>query len=102
AREYDNQAQQSYIAAPILSDEEANKQELVIMDLDYQLGDRENQFENKDDEILLSSKWDTDFSLGGREKYSANDEMAKWSLESLFLPSLEMPLYFDLELTSNR
>ncbi|CAG8581825.1 17268_t:CDS:2, partial [Dentiscutata heterogama] len=53
--------------APILSDEEANKQELVFTDLDYQieLGDRENQFENKDNEILLSSEWNTDFSLEG-------------------------------------
>ena len=30
AREYDNQAQRLHIAAPILSDEEADEQELAI------------------------------------------------------------------------
>ncbi|CAG8760238.1 12501_t:CDS:1, partial [Ambispora leptoticha] len=43
--------------------------------------------------------WDTDFSLGGREKHPADDEIAKWSLNSLFISSLEMPVYFDSEFT---
>ncbi|CAG8811132.1 1560_t:CDS:2, partial [Gigaspora margarita] len=30
-----------------------------------EFGEHEHQFENKDDEILLSSEWDSDFSLGG-------------------------------------
>ncbi|CAG8839183.1 968_t:CDS:2, partial [Gigaspora margarita] len=32
---------------------------------------------NKDDEILLSSEWDSDFSLEGRKKYSTDNKMAK-------------------------
>ncbi|CAG8608871.1 7515_t:CDS:2 [Cetraspora pellucida] len=66
-----------------------------------ELGDHENQFENKDDKILLSSEWDADFSLGGREKHPANNETAKWSLDLFFVSSLEMPLYFDSEFTFN-
>ncbi|CAG8797237.1 7387_t:CDS:2 [Cetraspora pellucida] len=30
-----------------------------------EVGERENKFKNKDDEILLLSEWDADFSLGG-------------------------------------
>ncbi|CAG8489568.1 17285_t:CDS:2 [Cetraspora pellucida] len=42
AREYDNQAQQLHIAAPILSDKEADEQELAIMDLDYRVSDNDS------------------------------------------------------------
>ncbi|CAG8843480.1 33126_t:CDS:2, partial [Racocetra persica] len=98
-----------HVAAPILLGDENVEQELVVTDLDYQVsddenedsaaeeeqrwenlinewiefGERENKFENQDDEILLSSEWDADFSLGGREKHPADDETAKWSLDSL-------------------
>ncbi|CAG8817349.1 1893_t:CDS:1, partial [Racocetra fulgida] len=59
-----------------------------------EFGNRENQFEDRDDEILMTSDWDTDFGLGGREKHPADDEEAKWPLDSLFISSLETPLYF--------
>ncbi|CAG8729867.1 533_t:CDS:2, partial [Racocetra fulgida] len=51
-------------------------------------GNRKNQFEDRDDEILMTSDWDTEFE-------------AKWSLDSLFISSLETPLYFGSEFTSN-
>ncbi|CAG8572003.1 17776_t:CDS:2 [Cetraspora pellucida] len=129
AKEYDNQIRRLHVAAPILLGNENVEQELVVTDLDYQVsdnddveegtatrshnqknrsleenedlvGERENKFENKDNEILLLSEWDADFSLGGREKHPADDERAKWPLDLLIVSSLEMPLYFDSELTN--
>ncbi|CAG8854417.1 12244_t:CDS:1, partial [Gigaspora margarita] len=79
--------------------EEEQKWETLISEW-IEFGKHEHQFENKDDEILLSSEWDSDFSLEGREKHPADDETAKWPLDSLFVFSLEMPLYFDSEITN--
>ena len=81
-----------------LGEEEQRWENLISEWIEF--GEHEHQFENKDDEILLSSEWDSDFSLGGREKHPADDEMAKWPLDSLFVSSLEMPLYFNSELTN--
>lgn len=81
--------------------EEEQRWEYIINEW-IELADRENQFENQDDEILLTSDWDSDFSFGGRDKHPADDETAKWPLDSLFISSLEKPSYFDSELISNR
>ncbi|CAB4419113.1 unnamed protein product [Rhizophagus irregularis] len=55
--------------------------------------EHENQFDNADDATLLSSEWDTDFELGGRTIHPADDDTAKWILESLFISNLESPTY---------
>jgi hypothetical protein len=55
--------------------------------------EHENQFDNADDATLLSSEWDTDFELGGRTIHPADDDTAKWILESLFVSNLESPTY---------
>ncbi|CAG8735089.1 9344_t:CDS:2, partial [Cetraspora pellucida] len=98
-----------HVAAPILLGDENAEQELIFTDFNYQISNdsdveegtkHENQFENKDDEILLSGEWEADFSLEGREKHSANNKMAKWPLDLLIVSSLEMPLYFDSELAN--
>ncbi|CAG8528174.1 5917_t:CDS:2 [Scutellospora calospora] len=87
----------------LMKNDETPEQELIITDLDYQVSSdnednveeetttrsyRENQFENKDDKILLS------------KKHPADDETAKWPLDSLFVSSLEMPVYFNSELAN--
>ncbi|CAB4490557.1 unnamed protein product [Rhizophagus irregularis] len=55
--------------------------------------EHENQFDNADDATLLSSEWDTDFELGGWTIHPADDDTAKWILESLFISNLESPTY---------
>src|SRR4051794_23411935 len=55
--------------------------------------EQENQFDNTDDATLLSSEWDIDFDLGGRTIHPADDDSAKWILESLFISNLESPTY---------
>ncbi|CAB5390390.1 unnamed protein product [Rhizophagus irregularis] len=55
--------------------------------------EHKNQFDNADDATLLSSEWDTDFELGGWTIHPANDDTAKWILESLFISNLESPTY---------
>jgi hypothetical protein len=61
------------------------------------LGNRENKFDDDDDEIFLSTEWDNDFSLGGREIHPADDNTAKWNLNTLFEPSLESPAFLGLD-----
>ncbi|RIA79756.1 hypothetical protein C1645_745708 [Glomus cerebriforme] len=59
--------------------------------------EHENQFDNTDDATFLSSEWDTDFELGGRTIHSADDDTAKWILESLFISNLESPTYLGID-----
>ncbi|CAG8691615.1 14440_t:CDS:2, partial [Cetraspora pellucida] len=84
---------------PILSDNEIDE-ELTITDLNYQVSDNENEINSeknatarssnqtnqnfdedlvteKDDEILMTSDWNTNFCLGRQEKHPADDEEAK-------------------------
>ncbi|CAG8853472.1 623_t:CDS:2, partial [Gigaspora margarita] len=84
SKKYDSQVCKLHVVVPISSGDKGTEQELVNSDLEYQVsnnsyyieedkttrrqmkiefGKHEHQFENKDDEILLSSKWDSDFSL---------------------------------------
>ncbi|CAG8495801.1 3156_t:CDS:2 [Scutellospora calospora] len=101
---------QEHIWAPISSDDKIVEQELTIIDSNYQVSDNEDKDnveeatassnENFEDENLITE--DTDFGFGRREKHPADDESAKWSLDLLFISSLEKPLYFDSELTSNK
>ncbi|CAB4399227.1 unnamed protein product [Rhizophagus irregularis] len=58
-----------------------------------ELGNRENQFEDKNDADFLSSEWDSDFNFAGRELHPADDELAKWMLSTLFEISLESPAF---------
>ncbi|CAG8641312.1 23883_t:CDS:2 [Dentiscutata erythropus] len=55
--------------------------------------DDENQFEDEDDYIFSSSEWDHNFSLAGYTIHPADDENAKWPLESLCIPDLEPPSF---------
>ena len=59
--------------------------------------EHENQFDNTDDAILLSSEWNTDFELSGRTIHPADDDSAKWLLESLFISNLESPTYLNTD-----
>lgn len=56
--------------------------------------EHENQFDNIDDEIFLSSELG-DFELGGRTIHPADDDLAKWPLVSLFVVNLESPTFLD-------
>ncbi|CAB4415694.1 unnamed protein product [Rhizophagus irregularis] len=58
-----------------------------------ELGNRENQFENNEDECFLSPEWNNDFDFAGRNVHPADDERAKWSLSTLFESSLESPSF---------
>ncbi|CAG8850419.1 9430_t:CDS:1, partial [Gigaspora margarita] len=42
-----------------------------------EFGEHKYQFKNKDDEILLSSEWNSDFSLKEQEKHPADNKTAK-------------------------
>ena len=59
--------------------------------------ENESKFDNSDDVTLLSSEWDTDFTLGGQTNHPADDNSAKWQLELLFSSTLESPTYLDTE-----
>jgi len=72
----------------IIIDDEEQKWSQLIEEW-IELGNRENQFENNDEEIFLSSEWNSDFNLAGREVHPADDETAKWHLITLFESSLE-------------
>ena len=52
----------------------------------------ENQFDNIDDATFFSDL-DTNFEFGGRTIHPADDDLAKWSLNLLFIPNLELPTY---------
>ena len=58
--------------------------------------EHENQFDNNDDEVFLSSELDN-FDFGGRNIHPADDDLAKWLLVSLFDTNLESPLFIDKE-----
>ncbi|CAG8482467.1 633_t:CDS:2 [Ambispora leptoticha] len=78
--------------------DETVEHEPTTIGFDYQT----NQNSEENEDLVTGeeqSDWDTDFSLGGREKHPADDETAKWSLDSLFISSLEMLVYFDSEFT---
>jgi hypothetical protein len=55
----------------------------------------ENRFDNADDEALLSSEWDANFDFNGRTIHPADDDSAKWSLQSLFIATLESPTFLN-------
>ncbi len=76
----------------IITDDEKQKWSQLIEEW-IELGNRENQFENNDEEIFLSSEWNSDFNLAGREVHPADDETAKWRLITLFESSLESPSF---------
>ena len=76
----------------IITDDEEQKWSQLIEEW-IELGNRENQFENNDEEIFLSSEWNSDFNLAGREVHPADDETAKWRLITLFESSLESPSF---------
>ncbi|CAG8845285.1 9988_t:CDS:1, partial [Gigaspora margarita] len=98
ASESSNWTNQNFEDEDLITEEEQEWENTINEWIE--LGERENQFEDQSDEILLTSDWDADFGFGGREKHPADDETAKWSLDSLFISSLEAPSYFDSELTS--
>jgi len=54
---------------------------------------QENQFHNDDDEYMYSSELEIGFELGGRRVHPAEDNLMKWSLESLFIDELESPTF---------
>ena len=58
-----------------------------------QNNNKQQTFDNADDATFLSSEWDTDFELGERTIHPADDDTAKWILESLFISNLESPTY---------
>ncbi|CAG8698118.1 16616_t:CDS:2 [Dentiscutata erythropus] len=100
-RECKREMQRLHIAAPIPN----NKDKELEPDGDelYQvkwinLGIQENQFDNQDDQIFISSEWDSDFNFANREVHPANDNSAKWSLETLFVSSLEAPSFLGSDL----
>ncbi|CAJ0920918.1 1366_t:CDS:2 [Entrophospora sp. SA101] len=54
---------------------------------------QENQFHDDDDEYMYSSELEVGFELGGRRVHPAEDNLMKWSLESLFIYELESPTF---------
>ena len=58
-----------------------------------ELENYENQFEDEEDYIFSSSEWDQDFSFAGRTVHPADDENAKWPLDSLCILDLEPPSF---------
>ena len=62
------------------------------------LGIQENQFDNQDDQIFISSEWDSDFNFANHEVHPADDNLAKCSLETLFVSSLEAPSFLGSDL----
>ncbi|CAG8817908.1 19537_t:CDS:2 [Gigaspora margarita] len=78
------------------NDENYSDDDLEVLaseDEDFFEGERENQFDNIEDEDLLSAEFDDDFDLAGRNFYPADDINAKWTLESLMINNLETPLF---------
>src|SRR4051812_8861282 len=79
-----------------------NREELIIesetqkwsqlIDEWIEFGNQENRFGDESDESFLSSEWNSDFNFAGRNVHPADDERAKWSLNTLFESSLESPL----------
>jgi hypothetical protein len=67
----------------IITDDEEQRWSQLIEEW-IELGNRENHFENNDEEIFLSTEWNSDFNLAGREVHPADDKKAKWSLITLF------------------
>ena len=82
-----------------------NREELIIesetqkwsqlIDEWIEFGNQENRFGDENDESFLSSEWNSDFNFAGRSVHPADDEIAKWSLTTLFESSLESPLFLD-------
>ncbi|CAG8837467.1 39098_t:CDS:2, partial [Gigaspora margarita] len=86
ASESSNWTNQNFEDEDLITEEEQQWENTINEWIE--LGERENQFEDQSDEILLT------------KKHPADNEMAKWSLDSLFISSLEAPSFFDSELTS--
>ncbi|RIA85687.1 hypothetical protein C1645_830413 [Glomus cerebriforme] len=62
-----------------------------------ELGNRENQFKDSEDECFLSPEWNNDFGFAGQNVHPANDERAKWNLSTLFESFLESPSFLGLD-----
>ncbi|CAG8617920.1 1351_t:CDS:2, partial [Diversispora eburnea] len=59
------------------------------------LGNWENKFDDENDQIFLSTEWNSDFNLGGREIHPADDDTEKWNLNTLFELSLKSPAFLE-------
>src|SRR3990170_662441 len=101
ARNCEQEILRLHIATPICPDNEIDETEkydsdneeiyIQVSDDDI-ISDKEIDSEieiNNDNEIFLSEEWNSDFNLEGREVHPADDETAKWILNSLFECSLE-------------
>ena len=61
------------------------------------IGEREYQFDNIEDENLLIIEFEDDFDLAGRSIHPADDENAKLTLESLVISNLEAPSFLGID-----
>ncbi|CAG8568574.1 16392_t:CDS:2 [Cetraspora pellucida] len=60
----------------IITYEEEQKWDQLIQEW-INLGVQENQFEDQNDQIFMSSEWDYDFEIEDQEKHPADDTLAK-------------------------
>ncbi|CAG8505634.1 14322_t:CDS:2 [Gigaspora margarita] len=80
----------------IIGEEEQRWDQLIQEWINLEI--QENQFDNQDDQIFISSEWDSDFNFANHEVHPADDYLAKWSLETLFVFSLEAPSFLGSDL----
>jgi hypothetical protein len=79
-----------------INDEDINSEEqrwVQLIEDWIELGNRENKFDDIDDQIFLSTEWDSDFNFGGREIHPADDNNAKWNLNTLLESTLDSPAF---------
>jgi len=84
------------------SDENINQWNAIIVRWREEVN-QENQFENNNDENLLSEDLDNDFLVGAHNIHPADNVNLKWKLTSIFINDLECPSCFtnDINLFDN-
>ncbi|CAG8772914.1 9417_t:CDS:2, partial [Funneliformis caledonium] len=87
----ENEEQEHGLNEDIIQSETQKWSQLIDEWIEF--GNQENRFGDENDESFLSSEWNSDFNFAGRSVHPADDEIAKWSLTTLFESSLESPLF---------
>ncbi|CAG8713263.1 9786_t:CDS:2, partial [Racocetra fulgida] len=101
AKKAEQDLKRLHIATPIVPEEDETNNESEEQRWNSLINDwinmteYKNQFDHSEDEIFLNSDWDKDFNFGGRMKHPADDNEAKWSLETLFTSGLEKPNFLN-------